>query len=78
MPNIPKIEQNKLDELSEMICSGGVSNDFLVQLIELSGAFLNLKTIPDYCKATGISYNGAKKCRNVKEIFGVKFIIDNE
>lgn len=71
-------EINKLNELGESIQNGKWSNDGLVQLIELSAGFLNLKTIPKYAKDSGISYNGAKKHREVKEIIGVKFIIDNQ
>ena len=55
-----------------------LSNNDLVQIIEQAGAFLNLQTISDYAKENKMSYNGAKKFRNVKKIFGVKFIIDNE
>ena len=60
-----KFQQNELD------------NESLVQLIELAGGYLNLMTIPDYAKANGKSYN-VKNFRRVKELFGVKFIIDNE
>lgn len=70
-------ETNSLNKLGEAIQSGKWSNDGLVQLIECAGGFLNLKTIPDYAKQNGISYNGAKKFRNVKTIFNTKFIIDN-
>jgi len=66
-----------LNKLGESIQSGKWSNYGLIQLIELSGGFLNLQTIPDYAKRNGISYNGAKKFRNVKLIFNVKFIIEN-
>lgn len=58
--------------------NGILSNDDLVQIIEQTGAFLNLQTIATYAKENKISYNGAKKFRNVKKIFGVKFIIDNQ
>ena len=61
-----KFQNNELD------------NDSLVQLIELAGSYLNLKTIPDYAKANCISYNGAKNNRNVKVLFNQKFIIDND
>lgn len=55
-----------------------LDNSSLVQLIELAGSYLNLQTIPGYCKENNISYNGAKKFRNVVVLFGVKFIIDND
>ena len=74
---LSQYETNSLNKLGESIQSGKWSNHGLVQLIELVGGFLNLQTIPEYCKKTGISYNGAKKFRTVKEIFGVKFIIEN-
>ena len=74
---ISEKEANKLNEIGGSIQNEDWSNESLIQLIELAGSFLNLQTIPDYAKRAGISYNGAKKFRNVKNIFGVKFIIDN-
>lgn len=70
-------EKNSLNKLGESIQNGQWSNEALVQLIELAGSFLNLQTIPDYCKSNGITYNGVKKSRNVQQIFNVKFVIDN-
>ncbi len=55
-----------------------LSNDDLVQFIELSGSYLNLMTIPDYAYKNNISYNGAKKHRHIHKIFNVKFVIDND
>jgi len=53
-------------------------NDFLVEFIEHAGGYLNLQTIPEYAVKHNMSYNGVKKHRTIKEIFGVKFVIDNE
>ena len=58
--------------------AGELNNNSLVQIIELAGQYLNLKTISDYAKANRISYNGAKKYRRNISLFNVKFIIDNE
>lgn len=55
-----------------------LSNDDLVQIIEQCGGYLNLKTVTDYAKAKDMSYNGVKKFRQVRKIFGVKFVIDND
>lgn len=70
-------EKNSLNKLGESIQYGKWSNEGLVQLIELVGSFLNLQTIPDYCKSNNITYNGVKKSRNIQRIFNVKFVIDN-
>lgn len=67
-----------LNRLSELIQKGEIDNLGIVQIIELCGNFLNLKTRSAYSKENGISYNGAKKFRQNIELFGVKFIIDNE
>ncbi len=77
MNQLSKYEQDSLMKLGESIQNGKWSNVGLVQLIELSGCFLNIKTIPDYARDRKISYNGAKKRINPTMIFGVKFIIDN-
>lgn len=55
-----------------------LSNDDLVQIIEQCGSYLNMMTISDYATKNNISYNGAKKFRDNVQIFGVKFIIDND
>ena len=75
---LTEYERKSLNKLGQSILDGNWTNDGLVQLIELCGDFLNINTIPDYCKKNAISYNGAKKFREVKIIFGVKFIIDNK
>mgnify|MGYP003661651131 CR=1 FL=1 len=68
----------KLKEyISKTTMKGELDNDGLVQIIELCGGLLNLKSIPQYAKDNDISYNGAKKCRNVIEVFGNKYVVDN-
>jgi hypothetical protein len=71
-------ESNSLQKLGESMQDGKWSNEALVQLIELAGGFLNLKTIPDYAMASGLSYNGVKKFRKIITIFNQKFVIDND
>ena len=73
------------EQLTSTICehiqqqfeSGKLNNDNLVQIIEHIGGLLNLQTISDYAKENSMSYNGVKKFRNVINLFGVKFVIDN-
>ena len=62
----------------EKMQAGELDNGDLVQLIELCGDFLNLKTIPDYAKENNLSYNGVKNHRNIVVIFNVKFVLDND
>jgi hypothetical protein len=71
-------EMDIICRLVTHIQKGDVSNDFLVQLIELSGSFLNIKTRSEYAKENEISYNGAKHHRCNVKLFGVNFIIDND
>ena len=81
MNKLTEYETLALKKLGESIHHGNWSNNGLVELIKLSGEYLNLRTIPYYCKQTGISYPGAikeTKTRKVREIFNVKFIIDND
>jgi hypothetical protein len=67
-----------LDFVSEKFENQELDNSSLVQLIELAGMYLSLATIPEYAKSNKMSYNGVKKHREIKIIFGVKFVIDND
>jgi hypothetical protein len=64
--------------ISEKFESEELNNESLVQIIELSVKYLNLKTISNYSKDNKISYNGAKRFRKHIKIDNVKFIINNE
>lgn len=77
MTNLTEYEKLALRKLEESIRNDKWSNDGLVQLIELAGAYLNLKTITSYAAANKLSYNGVKKTREIREIFNTKFVIDN-
>lgn len=67
------------DELFQNYESGEISDEQLVQLIELASNYLNLKTITNYAKANKITYNGALKRKLHKiTIDKITFIIDNE
>lgn len=60
------------------IVGNNISNEEMIQLIEQLGGYLNLKTIPDYAKENGLSYNGVKNFRTIINLFNIKFVIDNE
>jgi hypothetical protein len=75
-----------MEEINEAICKAiqnGVQNDEIVKTINLLGSFLNAETIAAYGKRKGKDYTGAKYLiakNNLKtfELFGVKFVVDNE
>ena len=70
--------QKLIEFLDEKMYDQSFTNNDLVQFIESVAKYLNLQTIPDYAKENNLSYNGVKKFREIKEILGVKFVIDNE
>lgn len=66
------------NHISERIEANDLSNEDCIKIIECVGGYLNLQTVSDYAKNNGKSYNGVKNFRTIKEIFNVKFVIDNE
>jgi len=66
-----------IEFLDSKMYDGELSNEDLVQFIESVGKYLGLQTIPVYAKENNLSYNGVKKFREIREILGVKFVVDN-
>jgi len=64
--------------ISKGVDNNVLSNDDLLQIIECVGDYLNLATISKYATKNDLSYNGAKNNRNIKKIFGVRFVVDNQ
>ena len=80
MDKLSDYEKESLSKLFVSISKGKWSNEGLVQLIELAGDHLNLRTAPDYAKQENISDKGARietKIRKLKKLFNVTFVIDN-
>lgn len=78
---LSEYEKLSIKRLSERILEGKWSDEGLVKLIERAGDYLNLKTVPDYSKAKGISDVAARKdtCyRKNITILNTKFVIDND
>lgn len=80
------MEQSKIQENTEKLktfCrtkfkAGELDNNSLVELFKDMASYLNLETIPNYAKSHNMTYEGVKKGRRIEELFGVKFVIDNE
>jgi Na+/phosphate symporter len=70
-----KIKQH----LGQRVQNNELDNSEVIEIINLLGTFLNAETISDYAKRENITYNGALK-RNLKsfQLFGVKFVIEND
>lgn len=73
-----KKEKLTIEKYEKFVFENNPSTDFLVEIFKLSGNYLNLQTISNYAKSHNKSYEGVKRFRNIKEIFGVKFVIDNK
>lgn len=71
-------QRKAISALDKSIHEGKWNNDYLVQLIEVIDSYGIIKTLPDYAKENGLSYNGVKKCRKAIKLFNVKFVIDNQ
>lgn len=80
MSELSEYENLSLKKLDKAIRSGLWSDEGLVQLIELEGAYLNVMSVPDYSKAKKISDVAARKdtfYRKNRTIFNTKYVIDN-
>lgn len=79
---MPKTSENTtklLNFISQKYESGELDDDSLIKIIKLCGQdYLNLKTIVKYASDNKLSYPGAANHREVIELFGVKFIKDNQ
>lgn len=73
-----KTIDNLLVKIDGLVKSGDLTNADLVQIIELCGDYLNLKSITDYARDNQMSYNGVKKFRKIILLFNHKFVVDNE
>ena len=71
-------EKKALHRFDVAVMNNLIGNEAMVELIERSVIYLNLKRISDYAKEHGMSYQGVVKCRKIIEICGYKHIIDNE
>jgi hypothetical protein len=77
---------NKLNDIQNDICTviqNGVHNSEIVKTIEITGNYLNAQTISNWAKEKGIDYTNAKyrikrDCLETFELWGVKFVIDND
>lgn len=73
-----ELEKEMINRFEKYIFGKGVSNDSLIQFIEISGLYLGLKTISQKAKELNTDYNNVKMSSIQKvKLFNVKFVIDN-
>jgi hypothetical protein len=77
-PTITDNGKKLIEWLDFQMLDGKFTNDDLVQFIEVVGKYLGMETISNYANSHKMSYNGVKDHREIREILGVKFVIDNE
>lgn len=73
-----KKSEKIVHRIGELMFECKFSNNQIVQIIELGGAYLNLQSISDYAKNNNMSYNGVKHHRTITTIFNNKYVIDND
>jgi len=66
-----------LDFIMHKYMQNELDDDSLVQIIELCGKMLDLKSIPQCALDNKKSYNGIKKTRKIVNLLGNKWVIDN-
>jgi len=71
------------EHLGKRLHNVELTNDEMVSIMDLVGSYLNLCTIANYATLNKISYNGVLeriKSGKIKDyqLFGVRFVIDNE
>jgi hypothetical protein len=76
MKNASKINK-LLNFIAEKFENNELDNSDMVQIIELCGMYLNLQTISDYAKEHNLSYNGVKNHRQIVNLFGNKYVLEN-
>lgn len=55
---------------------GLLSKEDLFEILKHVGPYLDICTIPKYSKANKLSYNGVKNFRDVRELYGTKYVLD--
>jgi hypothetical protein len=66
-----------LDFIMHKYMQNELDDDSLVQIIELCGKMLDLKSIAKCALDNKKSYNGIKKTRKIVNLLGNKWVIDN-
>jgi hypothetical protein len=74
MTKLSDYEQIKINELTELLQSGNVSDLFMVESLKLIADYANLMSVKQYADYNNLSPQGVTKCRNVFKLAGFNVI----
>ena len=63
--------------IDDAMMNDELSNNDLIELIKYIGAYGNVMSVKDYSNQNGITVQGVYNHRNVVELWGFKFVVDN-
>ena len=64
--------------MDDAMMNDELSNDDLVELIKHLGAYGNVMSVKDYSNQNGITVQGVYNHRNVVNLWGFKFVVEND
>lgn len=74
MSNLNEIKAS----IDDAMLNDELSNNNLVELIKHLGAYGNVKNVKDYSDKNGITVQGVYNHRNVVNLWGFKFVVEND
>ena len=64
--------------IDDAMMNDELSNDNLVELIKHIGAYGNVMSVKDYSDQNNITVQGVYNHRNVVNLWGFKFVVEND
>ena len=64
--------------IDDAMMNDELSTDDLVELIKYLGAYGNVMSVKDYSNQNGITVQGVYNHRNVVDLWGFKFVVEND
>ena len=77
MSQLTEYESKSLENFEKAIINGKFSTEGLVHFFELCGQYLNVCSLTEYAKQNRLSYNGAKKRKQTRNLNGIKYLVNN-
>ena len=78
MTQLTEYESKSLENFEKAIVNGKFSTECLVQFFELAGQYLNVCSPAEFGRLNKLTYNGVKKCRKIRVINKIKYLVSND